>query len=176
MSFWLGADTCKIQIFMRKRRQGKNKKRKTKQKIYKYLPHIYIHREKELTLNFTFPENCEYIESFLSRRKGLSWWSRQYRIFLQCRTPRFDHWVRKIPCRRATDFSILAWKILWTEEPGKLHTVHRVKKSQAWLERWKDKWKNKDGKIRWKNKSYFSLEIRRLSLEKCTSLMKYIIL
>ena len=25
--------------------------------------------------------------------------------------------------------SILAWEILWTEEPGRLHTVHRVTKS-----------------------------------------------
>ena len=25
--------------------------------------------------------------------------------------------------------SILAWSILWTEEPGRLHTVHRVTKS-----------------------------------------------
>ena len=33
----------------------------------------------------------------------------------------------------ATHSSILAWRIPWTEEPGKLHTVHRVKKSQARL-------------------------------------------
>ena len=26
---------------------------------------------------------------------------------------------------------ILAWKIPWTEEPGGLHTVHRVAKSQT---------------------------------------------
>ena len=26
--------------------------------------------------------------------------------------------------------SILAWEIPWTEEPGKLHTVHGVTKSQ----------------------------------------------
>ena len=29
----------------------------------------------------------------------------------------------------ATHSSILAWKILWTEEPGGLHTVHGVTKS-----------------------------------------------
>ena len=28
----------------------------------------------------------------------------------------------------ATHFSILAWEILWTEEPGGLHTVHGVEK------------------------------------------------
>ena len=29
----------------------------------------------------------------------------------------------------ATHSSILAWRIPWTEEPGRLHTVHRVTKS-----------------------------------------------
>ena len=29
----------------------------------------------------------------------------------------------------ATYSSILAWKIQWTEEPGRLHVVHRVAKS-----------------------------------------------
>ena len=32
---------------------------------------------------------------------------------------------------RATYSSVLAWGIPWTEEPGRLHTVHRVAKSQA---------------------------------------------
>ena len=29
--------------------------------------------------------------------------------------------------------SILAWRILWTEEPGELHTVHAVANSQTRL-------------------------------------------
>ena len=29
----------------------------------------------------------------------------------------------------ATQSSILAWRISWTEEPGRLHTVHGVTKS-----------------------------------------------
>ena len=29
----------------------------------------------------------------------------------------------------ATHSSILAWRISWTEEPGKLHTVHGVAES-----------------------------------------------
>ena len=33
----------------------------------------------------------------------------------------------------ATLFSILAWEIPWTEEPGRLHTVHGVGKSQTEL-------------------------------------------
>ena len=44
----------------------------------------------------------------------------------------FDPWVRKIPLEEgmATHSSILAWRIPWTEEPGKLHTVPWVVKSQ----------------------------------------------
>ena len=33
----------------------------------------------------------------------------------------------------ATHSSILAWSISWTEEPGGLHTVHGVAKSQTRL-------------------------------------------
>ena len=32
-----------------------------------------------------------------------------------------------------THCSILAWRILWIEEPGRPHTVHGVTKSQARL-------------------------------------------
>ncbi|XDA77725.1 hypothetical protein R6Z07F_007854 [Ovis aries] len=41
----------------------------------------------------------------------------------QCRRRkrhRFHPWVRKMPWRRATHSSILAWRYPWTEEPGKL--------------------------------------------------------
>ena len=31
----------------------------------------------------------------------------------------------------ATHFSILVWRIPWTKEPGRLHTVHGVAKSQT---------------------------------------------
>ena len=34
-----------------------------------------------------------------------------------------------------THWSILAWRIPWTEEPGGLHTVHRVAKSWTQLKR-----------------------------------------
>ena len=33
----------------------------------------------------------------------------------------------------ATHSSTLAWKILWTEEPGGLQSIHGVAKSQTWL-------------------------------------------
>ena len=39
------------------------------------------------------------------------------KICLQCRRPRFDSWVGKIPLEKgmATHSSILVWKIPWTE-------------------------------------------------------------
>ena len=42
---------------------------------------------------------------------------------------------REVPLEEemATHSSILAWKISWTEEPGRLHTVHEVAKSRTQL-------------------------------------------
>ena len=47
----------------------------------------------------------------------------------------FDPWVGKIPLEKgmATPSSILAWRIPWTEEPGGVHGVHGVTKSQTQL-------------------------------------------
>ena len=36
----------------------------------------------------------------------------------------------------ATHYSILAWRIPWTEEPGGLHTAHGVSRSQTRLNNW----------------------------------------
>ena len=46
-------------------------------------------------------------------------------VCLQCRRPGFDPWVGKIPWRRKWQPtpSILAWKIPWTEEPGRLQSM-----------------------------------------------------
>ena len=50
-----------------------------------------------------------------------------------------ETWVRSLgqedPLEKemATHSSTLAWKIPWTEEPGRLHTVHGVTKSQTRL-------------------------------------------
>ena len=46
----------------------------------------------------------------------------------QCRRPnrrRFNPWVGKIPLEEgmATHCSILAWRIPWTEEPGRLQSI-----------------------------------------------------
>ena len=43
----------------------------------------------------------------------------------------FLGWEDPLEKRMATHYSILAWKIPWTEEPGGL--VHGVSKSQTWL-------------------------------------------
>ena len=50
-----------------------------------------------------------------------------------------ETWVRSLgredalEKEMATHSSILAWRIPWTEEPGGLHTVHRVTKSRTQL-------------------------------------------
>ena len=40
-------------------------------------------------------------------------------------------WEDPLKRGMATYFSILAWRILWTEEPGSLYVVHGVAKSQT---------------------------------------------
>ena len=52
------------------------------------------------------------------------------RICLQCRSPRFDPWVGKIPLEKEMTIHsiILAWWLLWTEEPGGLQLMG----SQSW--------------------------------------------
>ena len=45
----------------------------------------------------------------------------------------FDLWVRKIPWRGiATHSSILAWRILWTEEPGGLQSMESQRVRHNW--------------------------------------------
>ena len=56
------------------------------------------------------------------------WWLSRQRICLQNR--RLDPWARKIPLEKgmATHLSILAWKIIWTDEPGGLQSMDGVTK------------------------------------------------
>ena len=42
-------------------------------------------------------------------------------------------WEDPLEKGMATRCSILAWRSPWTEEPGRLHTVHRVAESWTWL-------------------------------------------
>ena len=46
-------------------------------------------------------------------------------VCLQCGRPRFNPWVGKISLEeeKATHSSTLAWKIPWTEKPGRLQSV-----------------------------------------------------
>ena len=54
---------------------------------------------------------------------GLPWWLGQYRLCLQCGRPGFNPWVGN-PLQYSFFFflpsSILASRIPWTEEPGRL--------------------------------------------------------
>ena len=53
--------------------------------------------------------------------RGLPWWLSGQESACQCRKCGFDPWVRNIPWRRKWQpGNILAWEILWTEEPGGL--------------------------------------------------------
>ena len=42
-------------------------------------------------------------------------------------------WEDPLEKEMATHSSTFAWKIPWTEEPGKLYIVHVVTKSQTWV-------------------------------------------
>ena len=42
-------------------------------------------------------------------------------------------WEDSLEKEMATHSSILAWRIPWTEEPGRLHVVHGVTQSQTQL-------------------------------------------
>ena len=47
----------------------------------------------------------------------------------------FDHWIRKIPWWKAfatTHSSILAWRISWTEEPGRLQSIGSQTVGSGW--------------------------------------------
>ena len=52
----------------------------------------------------------------------------------QCRRLRLDPWVRKI--LSSIHFSILAWRIPWTEEPGRLQFMGSQRVRHDWAARW----------------------------------------
>ena len=64
---------------------------------------------------------------------GLPWWLKWYSICLQCERPGFDPWESNLgkiqgwedPLEKevATHSSTLAWRIPWTEEPGRLQAM-----------------------------------------------------
>ena len=60
-----------------------------------------------------------------------SYWASQVALVVKnppakagrCERPRFHPYIGKISWRRATHSSILAWRIPWTEEPGRLQSM-----------------------------------------------------
>ena len=60
--------------------------------------------------------------------QGAQW----QRIWLQCRKWGFDPLGREVPLEKemSTHSSILAWRIPWTEEPGRLQSME----SQSWTQ------------------------------------------
>ena len=65
---------------------------------------------------------------------GLSWWVSGKKICLQCRRPRFYSWFRRFPGKeRGYPSSILAQRILWTEEPGGLLSMGSQRVEHKWV-------------------------------------------
>ena len=66
---------------------------------------------------------------------GLPWWLRRSRIRLQFWRPGFSPWIGKIPWRRemATHSSILAWRISWTEKPGRPQSMGSLRVRGDWV-------------------------------------------
>ena len=65
---------------------------------------------------------------------GLPWWLSGWRICLQCRSHRrheFNPWVGKE--EMASHFNILAWKIPWTQEPGRLKYKGSQRVGHNWV-------------------------------------------
>ena len=60
--------------------------------------------------------------------------AQRVKICLHCRRPGFNPWVGKIPWRRevATHCKILAWRIPWTEEPGRLQSLGLQRVGHDW--------------------------------------------
>ena len=72
--------------------------------------------------------------SLQSLVKGLPWWLRWQRIHLQCRRPGSNPlgWEDSAEEEMATHFSIFAWEISWTEEPGGLQSTGLQKVRHDW--------------------------------------------
>ena len=56
---------------------------------------------------------------------------------------RFNPWVDKISWKMTTHSNILAWRILWTEEPGGLQSLGS-QESWTWLINWAHTWRKRE--------------------------------
>ena len=65
------------------------------------------------------------IYAYLYFLLGKPWWLSGEEPSCQCRRCWFDPWIRNIPMKKemATNSGILAWKIPWTEELGRLQSM-----------------------------------------------------
>ena len=61
------------------------------------------------------------------------WWLRWWSVCPQCARSRFHPWVgRSLEKEMATHSSTLAWKIPWTEEPGRLQAMGSQRVEHDW--------------------------------------------
>ena len=77
-----------------------------------------------MTLNCSCLElNLQYLQDVTAL--GLPWWLSSKESTCEYRRLGFDPWIRKDPLEKGmmTHSSILARKILWTEEPGGLQSM-----------------------------------------------------
>ena len=79
----------------------------------------------------------------------LSWWLREWRNYLQCRKPSLIPGQEDPPEKAmAPHSSTLAWKIPWTEEPGRLQSMGSRRVGHDWATslslftfmHWRRKW------------------------------------
>ena len=85
--------------------------------------------EFSLSFNNSWPENENE-----HHHMPYPFWLRWQIIHLQCRRPGFDPRVRKITwiSGMATHSSTLAWRIPWTEEPGRLQSMGLQRVGHDW--------------------------------------------
>ena len=83
---------------------------------------------------------------------GLPTWLSGKEATCHCRRHGFDPWVKKISLEweMATDSSILAWKIPWTEEPGRLQSLGSQRAGHAWEAGHTQTQQESQGQARWK--------------------------
>ena len=69
-----------------------------------------------------------------THKNMLPWWLRQWRIHLKCIRPRLDPWSQEGPLGKEMAYysNILAWRILWTEEPGRLQFMVLQRAEYGW--------------------------------------------
>ena len=85
---------------------------------------VWATREFYISLNLRFIVKLR-LPRWLSGKESAC----QCRRYKRCG---FDLWVRKIPWRRKWQSSILAWKIPWTEEPGRLQSTGSQRVGHNW--------------------------------------------